>query len=189
MDKTLFKLSIVLGKLTKKKERIEKELEELKLDPKVAKYLGLTNELSKTKKEYKVTEKERIFVTCSKCDHLIVQTGYEVDYMEGRSYQKFGCIKCGIDQNLYEYDPEFGCYGTPETLEDQALLEYMKKYKPAFYRNTDLHFINHYDLLEGRKIFLELKAKNKNLTDDELVRRMKKDEGYMKLYKRTTRIW
>ena len=180
MNKELFKLSILLGKLSKKKERIEKELEELKLDSKVARYLELSNNLGKIKKDYTEAEKEQIFITCNCCNHLMVQTGYEVDYCEGRSYPKFGCIKCGIDQNLYD---------DADTFEEKTQLEYIKQYYPSFHRDVDLRFINHYDLLKGRRIFLELKTKNKDLTDKEIVELMKKDKEYTKLYERTTRIW
>ena len=180
MNKTLFKLSIVLGKLSKKKERIENEMEELKLDSKVARYLELTRELNKTKKDYDDANKERIFVICGSCRHLIVQTGYEEDRCEGRSYLKFGCIKCGIDQNLYT---------CAETFEEKAQLEYMEKYRPSFYRDANLCFLNHYDLLKGREVFLELKNKNKDLNDREIASLMKKNKAYVKLYERATRIW
>lgn len=185
MDNALFKLSIVLGKISKRKERIEGEMEELRLDPKVARYLELNGELNKANTDYNEAEKERIFVTCSHCRHLKVQTGFERDPREGRLYVKLGCIKCGIDQNLYEYDNTFGNQGLPETFEDQAILEYMQKYKPAFYyKDVDLDFFSHEEFLRGREIFSKLSARNRDLTDKDVAELMKKHKDYVKSHER-----
>ena len=63
-------------------------MEELKLDSKVARYLELTRELNKTKKDSDDANKERIFVICGSCRHLMVQTGYEEDRCPGGPARK-----------------------------------------------------------------------------------------------------
>ncbi len=172
MNEVLEKLQVELDKLEKKKGRIESKISKLGIDPKVAEFIRLQKSLLEVEKDCDEANEKKIYAKCACCNHLMVKTSYEYDGHEGRSYTGHGCIKCGIDQNLYER-----C----ETNEERVQLKYMLEHAINYYYNEiDLEFGNHYLFLWGCKLFQQIGEENKGLSDMEIVERMKINKKYIK---------
>lgn len=74
-----------------------KELNELKNNEKVKKYLESLNKQKILEDKCKNLYKKMKFEEYSSCNHILVKISHDFDDIEGRSYDYYGCIKCGLN--------------------------------------------------------------------------------------------
>lgn len=155
------KEEVLLKKIIDERKLINKRLDKLKEDSKVKRYIELTRELIRIDKTYEDLEYQRIINTCSSCNHLFAVTETEVDYYEGRSYHHLGCLKCGVDTHMYE---------NAVTNEEKAYATYMRKVHLNPSNNSKLYLDSYKEFLEARFVYLELRDKYEEISDEEIVR-------------------
>lgn len=86
--------------VSKRKEIID-QIEILKNDEKIIKYFELCSKNQIYQDEQKQLYKEMKYEEYSTCNHIWVKTLHEHDSYESRSYDYFGCMKCGLDQRAF----------------------------------------------------------------------------------------
>lgn len=87
-------------KILSKKKGIEKEIAKLRENEAVKRYIDLSNQNEGIDKQL-----NDLFLRIKKdeyssCNHIWVKVLHESDNREGRSYEYFGCMKCGLDQRV-----------------------------------------------------------------------------------------
>ena len=73
-------------------------LEEYKV---IKKYLLICSKRDLLLGKYNELEKKVRIEKYKKCKHVLVETYYDYDSYEGRSYHYYGCIKCGLDESVW----------------------------------------------------------------------------------------
>lgn len=90
------------NEVVERKEVLSNELDKLKNDSSVQRYLNLSEEFNALQKTQKDLY-ERLRVKGFKnCNHIIVYSKVEHDYIEGRTYYYCGCIKCGLNEAIFD---------------------------------------------------------------------------------------
>lgn len=145
-------------------ERIQifEELKVLKENEIVKKYFELSNKdnelINQQQKLYTKLKNDEF----SSCSHIWITTRRERDSYEARSESFYGCIKCGLDQDILRQEFYFG--RNLLSFEERIMLDYMNNYG---YRNGI--YINELcDLSLANAIYLKIKANHPNI-DDETV--------------------
>ena len=167
MNDKLLKQEELLTKMNKAKKGIKKRMSILEEDTKVKRYLKLGKDLDEINDNYDELSYQHVITKCESCDHLFVVSGREDDYYEGRTCFEFGCLKCGIDTHLYEFSNVDGF---------KPYIEYMNKSHIIPNNNTGLYYDNFNQFLDARKLYLDLKEKNKELSDKKIISIMKKNK-------------
>lgn len=167
MSDKLFKQEELLEKINRAKKGIIRRMSKLEEDVKVKRYLKLEKDLDEINENYEEVSYQHIITKCECCDHLFVVSGREDDYYEGRTYFEYGCLKCGIDTHLYELSNVTGF---------KPYIEYMRKSHITPNNNTGLYYNNFNEFLDARKMYLDLKEKNKDLSDKKIISMMKKNK-------------
>ena len=101
----------------------------------------------------------------STCKHFVIVSSNDYDSREGRSYVSYGCIKCGIDNNLEMYSG----------LEREYMEEYLHQYRggiPGYYADLDVDFffakrlceeiLNESPNVSHKKLYDEIKSRAEN---------------------------
>lgn len=83
---------------------IIEEINKLKENEAVKKYIQLKEENDKL-----YEEQQRLYSKMKKeeyrcCKHILVYSSIDRDLYEGRTYRHRGCIKCGLDESILEYN-------------------------------------------------------------------------------------
>ena len=154
----------LLDKMNKAKNKIQNRITTLKKDSNVKRYLKLENDLEEINQDYDDLKYQYTLKKCECCNHLFVVSGKEEDYIEGRTYYEFGCLKCGVDTHLYELNEIKGF---------APYIEYMKNNHLTPQNNTGLYYNNFNEFLNARELYLELKEKNKAASDKEIIKMLK----------------
>ena len=149
--------------LNTERKNILDEINSLKEDEKIRRYF-LLNELnekliSKQMKLYQIMKVKEY----AECNHIWVYTLHEHDYIEGRSYHYSGCIKCGLDQKVFEeanYHPEY------LPCDKRIMYDYMKKTS----YDSGIHSKISCDLELGQAVYKKLKECNPDLDDESLLK-------------------
>lgn len=97
-------MDIVYGKykrILSELKKIDNEISILEKNDMVKRYLKLKDKEEQLDKKRESAYEEYVLNTYSNCKHVIMMSHYECDYMEGRSYRYYGCIKCGLDSKIY----------------------------------------------------------------------------------------
>ena len=147
--------------VTKERGEVAESIKKLKTYKSVIKYLKLckrANELSS--KQTELYDK-MLVKRYSECNHIVVMSSVEHDYMEGRSYRYYGCIKCGLDSTVANRG-----YGL--NYEEDRMLKVMNKYK-VYGAYTGINTGIACELSDGKALYQEIIEKNKDLTDKEIV--------------------
>ena len=99
------------------------------------------------------------------CEHVLVLSDVEHDYMEGRSYPYYGCVKCGFDSAVAHR-------GWGKNKEEEKMLELMEKHK--VYRVYGTYTDVACKVSVGKELWDEIKDKNPDLSDSEIISIFKK---------------
>lgn len=92
--------------LLEEKEEIDNELKDLESNPLIRRYFELKQkELVLFKEELDLYKKIK-FDEYSNCNHVLVTSEVQHDYVEGRKYLYNGCIKCGLNEAVSELEKD-----------------------------------------------------------------------------------
>ena len=106
------------------------------------------------------------FEEYSNCQHILVCTKYEYDGYEGRTYRSYGCIKCGLDESIYDESREILNH------EDQIKYDYLKQRYPKL---GGQHLDILCDVSLAQLIYSKIKEEYPNLNDKQLIKLFKGD--------------
>ena len=151
--------------ILKERDEIKKCIEELEQKPEVIKYLELSREEKSIKEKLEELYEKVLLKKYKSCNHVLVLSKVEHDYVEGRSHRYYGCVKCGFDS--YVYDRGYG-----NNKEEIAMLNIMQKYQIYYVSGTYTGVAC--KLADGRKLWNDIKEKNKDLDEEEIIQVFKK---------------
>ena len=148
--------------ISNERQQIIKELEELSQSEVLKRYFELTKRDDKLSLEQEkiITEIRNHEYGC--CDHVLVMTSQDYDTYEGRSQKYYGCIKCGLTEEVYR---KVG-YG-------MDLLNFEEKIMYKFLRDNFLsgkHINILCDLDLARSIYNKLKENNPDIDEETLYK-------------------
>lgn len=148
-----------------KLQETDKELQALEQNSLVKKYIELNNTKKELLSQQKQLYKDLRLEQFSSCKHILVATFYENDSFEGRTYNYYGCIKCGLDQKIFSLLER---YDRLDDLpfEQKIMYEYL-------YENPELNGLYNgvsCNLSLARAIYLRLKSIYPDI-DDETARK------------------
>ena len=93
--------------ITKQRENILDELKLLRENEAVKRYFSLIDQnknlCSKQLELYQGIKQEEY----KSCEHILVHSKIDYDRYEGRTYKSCGCIKCGLDNSVLNYEWEY----------------------------------------------------------------------------------
>lgn len=114
--------------------QIIEQLNDLKQDEKVKKYLELSELnrglIQKQHTLYEQVKREEY----SSCNHIWVTTLHEYDNVEGRSYDYCGCIKCGLDVRVFDLMERYHNRGVL-TLDEKIMYDFLRRH--SYISSTD----------------------------------------------------
>ncbi len=94
--------SLEYKQIVEERTKIINKLKELENNEIVKEYLTLQKqERALEIKQLKMYKEEKVKEYDS-CNHIWVHVLHDYDSWEGRSYNYYGCIKCGLDQRVFE---------------------------------------------------------------------------------------
>lgn len=143
-------------KLTEMKE-IEIQLEALKKDKQVQKYLTLNDQRlelnSKLLNLYSSMKKEEF----SECSHIWIPISKSTDDYEGRSDTDYGCMKCGLDQRILSVS-------NPRVLsvQDRVMYNYLFEHY-AIRKGIKSHIVCDFDL--ARAMYAKIVENHPDIDD------------------------
>ena len=143
---------------------LDNKINYLKNDPNVKLYISIAEERKRLE-----DEKDRIWALIQQqkfndCDHIIVYTSMDYDNKIGKYKRNCACIKCGLDTSILEKD-----YNSLKASE-VIMYDYIKNIGFNGGLFTGLSF----SLELGKNIYQDLKKSNQNITDEEVVRVLRK---------------
>ena len=157
-------LKVKEEEIEKERKNIIQELKRLRENKIIKRYFELSSKndqlLTKQKnliKEIKVNEYKN-------CKHILIMTKYEPDYVEGRSEKYYGCVKCGLNDEIYTKMQ--GLYGTKFlTYEEQIMYDYIRTHHMG-----GIYIHKLYDLEVGKSIYNNIKTAFPNLDDENICK-------------------
>lgn len=142
--------------IVSKRKDVLTELFALEDDEKVKRYLELIeleSELKQEENEAYIKVRKKNF---KECRHLTVYTKVVHDYIDGKRYSDIGCIKCGIDTSIYDYERKF------LSPEEQAMYDYLKSYSNVLFNSKPKTTC---DLQLGVAIYSKIKERHPDIDD------------------------
>lgn len=158
-------------------ETLHQTLEVLKQDDSVKKYIALqeseSNLFEKCNRLYREVKNKEF----SSCSHIWIVTSIEIDRYEGRSYRHYGCIKCGLSEEIskfYEWGYERGreLHLSNIPIEHRVICDFLNEYPSVLLSGTHLNLQCNFNL--ARAICIKLKQKYPNIDDETLIKYLKK---------------
>lgn len=145
-----------LERLEEESFKITKELNSLKENKFVKKYLEL-----RTIDEKNMNERRYLYAEIRKneikqCNHIWVTSKIVYDCFEGRSESFFGCIKCGVNQTVLEKDPKY------QSTEEKIMYDYLREN----YCTKGIHSSMACDLDLGKALYLKIKEQHPDIDDE-----------------------
>ena len=151
--------------IEKEREDILKEINELKKNEVIKRFYELQNKNIKLANEQIILYKKLKVKEYDSCNHIWVNTLHDYFSYEGRSDDYYGCIKCGLDQRVFEIVSRLGSIDYL-TLEQQIMYDYMYGHYVT-YKGINTHLECDLDL--ARNFYTKLKEENKDIDDEQVV--------------------
>ena len=167
----------IINNCSKLDEEI-KHMEEYKI---IKKYSLLKKKRKILSEKEEDLYKKRLLNRYANCRHILVESDTEANFdYEGRTYHYFGCIKCGLDEAVFNR-------GFGRNREEREMLNIMKKHH--IYNISGIKTGIQCDIYKARELYNELVKNNPNL-DDEIMAELfksvyKKKEEEKKVLKKT----
>lgn len=142
------------------RKKLQAEIKTLASYEAVKRIFKLMQEDQELEKEQKKLYRDLKFTEYSTCNHIWVISLHDYDPCEGRSYNYYGCIKCGLNGKMFWlkdnlYKPEFF---TPE---EKIMYDYLTKYGYGKGITEDIVC----DLELGKAIYAKIKAAQPDIDD------------------------
>ena len=154
--------------VSERKELIE-QINSLAGNETVKKYFELCDKNNKLEIQQKNIYKQMKAGEYSSCKHVWVNTSHEYDSWEGRSYNYYGCVKCGLDQRVFQL---MEIYRRPDLLtsNQRIMYDYMSDHLSYNYGiNTELFC----DLDLARAIYSKIMEAHPSIDDETAVKYLK----------------
>lgn len=162
--------TILFEKISTRRKDIIERIDCLKENESVKRYLKLCEENDKLLKDerdlYKQIKNEKF----SSCNHIWIDVFHEYDAAEGRSHNYCGCIKCGLDERVFQLIES----NKELTLDQEAMADYLKKHISKTGIITNLYWT---DLDMMKKLYLKAKKEHPDLNDEEIVEYLKEGKS------------
>lgn len=119
-------LKQLIDSISEQRKQIIDEIGELRENFIVKRYLELIETNETLLNEKKELIRELRLKEFNSCQHLWIITKSDHDYIEGRTEKFYGCVKCGLNQEVL--NEANSIYGTKYfNLEKQIMYDYLKK--------------------------------------------------------------
>ena len=156
-----------MGDLKVKQEKIEnerkniiQELKKLRESKIIKRYFELSSRNDELLSQQKKLIREIKMDEYKNCKHILIMTKYEPDYVEGRSEKYYGCVKCGLNNEIFT--KTCGIYGTEFlTLEEQIMYDYIQMHHMG-----GIYIHKLYDLEVGKSIYDNIKSTFTDMDDE-----------------------
>lgn len=143
-------------------------INELEENEAVKEYLDLCKQSDQLLREQKQLYTQVKVEEYSSCNHIWVNTLHEYDSCEGRSYNYYGCIKCGLDRRVLHL---------MENYHDQDWLTKEQRIMYNFLTNNQSNFGIKTNLLcdldLAKAIYVKIKEAHPNIDDETIVKYLK----------------
>lgn len=146
--------------------KIISELKELEQDEKIKRYLQLKEDNERLYEEQKELIKEIKLAEYDSCNHIWITTKIDRDTFEGRSESFCGCIKCGLNQEVFE-KVHYPFYETFLSLEDQLMYNHMRSKRG--YKTGDI-IQDRCDFSLAKSIYSRIKEKYPDIDNKTAIR-------------------
>ena len=151
-----------LDNLNESRKYLEQRISLLEETEEVKNYLELKSLLKETNTSYEEAFTSSKNTDYSSCKHLFAIYDEDYDYYEGRGSYEYGCLKCGLNSYVYNHRETI-----PLSLEDKAVISYLKRLKfNPFYNNTKLYFNTHDEFKKACNLYYSFKERNKDASDE-----------------------
>lgn len=161
-------LKIQYDKIVTERKTIINQINDLKNNDIIKKYFDLCNQNNELVSQQRDLYKQIKISEYSSCNHIWVNTLQDHDRYEGRSYNYYGCIKCGLDQRVFQLAEQY-----PDlnwlTFEQRIMYDFMKG-RFCFRKSEDKILC---DLDLAKEIYKKIKEKNPNIDDKTVEKYLK----------------
>lgn len=146
--------------VTKERQEVLDELQSLKGNEIVKRYLELISNNEKLIKKQKMLYTEMKTNEYKNCEHISIISRIERDRYEGRSYKYSGCIKCGLNEAVLVSDGKF------LSLENKIIYDYIMKYNMGHGVYLDVVC----DLNLAKAIYSKIKERHPEIDDETAIK-------------------
>ena len=105
------------------------------------------------------------------CKHYLITTEVYNDFIEGRGYRRFGCIKCGLDES------NIGCQ-YEQTEEEKVMKEYLHNTSAIPYENKRFDLVCY--LPVARAIYNRILEKNPGIDEQTAIKYFERALAYIR---------
>lgn len=141
----------------KERKKIKEELDQLKNEKFVKRYLFLLEKDRLLKKKENLLNKSLIYNRFCSCKHLLVYTEFNHDYFYKNTNRTFACVKCGLNSNILNAHKDF------LSEEAQAMYEYLVDH-PFLETSIDLKTSCNFNL--AKRVFEKVREKYPNVKSE-----------------------
>lgn len=156
------------SKVVDERKDVIEQIKELEKDEKVGKYIelnGYNDKLIEQQRKLYINMKNDEY---SSCNHILVNTLHDYDSCEGRSYNYYGCIKCGLNSNIMSKNL---------LLQDSLLLPLQQKVMYDFLKKNGFNGkVDTYELCDldlGKAIYSKIKERHPDIDDETAIKYFK----------------
>lgn len=160
----MFGEKIIYEEIVKERKNVDDEIKALEENEIIKRYIELCKKskqlISEARKAYKGMKHTQYLM----CNHLWVTSRFENDSVECRTYNYFGCIKCGLDQSVFakiEFSDDVVL-----SFEEKVMYDFMT----SFYYHSGRHIGLACDLELGTAIYKKLKENNPNISNEDAIK-------------------
>lgn len=143
-------------------------INELEENEAVKEYLDLCKQSDQLLREQKQLYTQVKVEEYSSCNHIWVNTLHEYDSCEGRSYNYYGCIKCGLDRRVLHLMENYHDQDWL-TKEQRIMYNFLTNNQSDFGIKTNLLC----DLDLAKAIYSKIKQAHPNIDDETIVKYLK----------------
>ncbi len=93
--------------ITKQRQRIIEEMNNLEENEVIKRYFELRKQNESLYKKQVDMCKSMKLKNYKSCKHILVYSKIDYDRYEGRTYKSCGCIKCGLDNSVLDFDRKY----------------------------------------------------------------------------------
>lgn len=153
-------LKIKQEKIENERKKIIQELNKLRESKIIKKYFELCSKNDELLNQQKSLIKEIKTIEYKNCNHILIMTKYDPDYVEGRSERYYGCVKCGLNNEIFTKTR--GIFGTEFlTFGEQIMHDYMQT-NPI----DGIYLHKLYDLEIAKSIYNNIKSSFPDIDDE-----------------------
>lgn len=143
----------------KERKKIKEELNQLKNEKFVKRYLLLQEKDRLLKQKENVLSNELLYHRFCSCKHILVYTEYEHDYFYKNTNRTFACVKCGLNSAVLKSHKDF------LTDENQVMYKYLVEH-PFLETSIELKTSCNFNL--AKKVFEKVREKYPNIKNEML---------------------